>query len=374
MLIIAIALSVFGAQQTKGIARVKISFTTPAYAGMPIWLMVDTKNLHRIHYPADTVPSSFGCNQVEISHDGVPVKAQIRSDTVPQAGGGMGGWVSAAGSPESRLPLHIPYPTLPPGKYSARYPRYEFFRERTVTEQSDWTTLDVLQAQLDLKKRWLADQIRNLPSSPGLLVGDALSSLLANRELEVLRVFVQATYNQDQVVNMYAGNSLPLFNQAQVHSEVLAAIRKYEPNDSLAYVASKVIFKDIADQVVTSSLPFLKFSESSQVAAAAHLLHTLRNQHFGLGAATIHTIDKAVLASTDVAIAQKNQEAAHWLANHFGFWRVPNGREALWRLVESGLALEQAMICITRFHDSRDLPRIAAEVEKYESDAIPVVL
>src|ERR1700680_1623813 len=97
----------------QGVQRVRISFTSPAYVGMPIWQIVESDKPNKIHYPASTTPTDFGCNQVEVQHNGIRL---IPVQLSPSAGhsGPVCGWVSAPGSPESRLPLHLQYPIIEP--------------------------------------------------------------------------------------------------------------------------------------------------------------------------------------------------------------------------------------------------------------------
>jgi hypothetical protein len=50
---------------------------------MPIWLIVESDKSNKIHYPASTLPTDFGCNQVEVQHNGTKL---IRVQLSPSGG------------------------------------------------------------------------------------------------------------------------------------------------------------------------------------------------------------------------------------------------------------------------------------------------
>jgi hypothetical protein len=143
----------------QGVQKAPISFISPAYLGMPIWLTVESDKPNKIHYPASTTPTDFGCNQVEVQHNGT----KLMPVQLPPPSGHSGpacGWVSAPGSPEPRLPLHLQYPILEPGVYLVRYTRSEYLHgQNEVTEQSERTPLEVQRPASDDVDRWLASEL-----------------------------------------------------------------------------------------------------------------------------------------------------------------------------------------------------------------------
>jgi hypothetical protein len=48
---------------------------------MPIWLVVESDKSNKIHYPASTVPTDFGCNQVEVQHNNIIDMEVLRTAT-----------------------------------------------------------------------------------------------------------------------------------------------------------------------------------------------------------------------------------------------------------------------------------------------------
>lgn len=82
---------------------------------------------------------------------------------------------------------------------------------------------------------------------------------------------------------------------------------------------------------------------------------------------TVAQINDALQADVEFIISQRNENAAWWIANFLGSTRPSAGRALLWNLIDAGMAKEQSLICITWFHDTSDLPRLAAIVKQYNS-------
>ena len=284
----------------QGIQKVRISFSSPSYVGMPIWLIVESDKSNKIHYPASTTPTDFGCNQVEIQHNGSTL---IRVQLPPSEGGYIGpacGWVSAPGSPESRLPLHLQYPITEPGIYLVRYTRFEYLHgQNEVTEQSEWTPLKVGRPASGDVDRWLASELSSGPTSPGLIVGDSLPSLLASRTRAALHAVLEETYSSDEIVGMYAGNSLPLFDPQLVRQEMISVLTSEGPNDYLAYAfsSSKDIVKPIGEQLAAVALANLNSDSPQRMLGAIHNLVLLSDPSFGLRPETLHNISRSLDSS-----------------------------------------------------------------------------
>lgn len=354
----------------QGIQKVRISFSSPSYVGMPIWLMVESDKSNKIHYPASTIPTDFGCNQVEVQHNGTKL---IRVQLPPSGGGHSGlacGWVSPPGSPESRLPLHLQYPITEPGIYLVRYTRFEYLHgQNEVTEQSEWTPLKVGRPASGDVDRWLASELSSSPTSPGLIVGDFLPSLLASRTRAALHVALEETYSSDEIVGMYAGNSLPLFDPQLVRQEMISVLTSEGPNDYLAYAfsSSKDIVKPIGEQIAALALANLDSNSPQRVLGAIHTLVLLSDPAFGLGAETMHNVSRSLDSSVDHVVSQTNEKGAWWLANYFGQKRTAETHQLLWKIADANLAVEQSLICITWFKDASDLPKLTTVTEAYDS-------
>jgi hypothetical protein len=353
----------------QGIQNTRISFSSPSYVGMPIWLIVESDKSNKIHYPASDTPTDFGCNQVEVQHNGTKL---IPVQLPPSAGGHSGpacGWVP--GSPESRLPLHLQFPIIEPGAYLVRYTRSEHLHgHNEVTEQSEWTPLVVQRPASGDVDRWLASELSSIPATPGLIVGDFLPSLLASRTRAVLHAVLEQTYNTDQIVGIYAGNSLPLFDPELVRQETLSVLKNEGPNDFLAYTfgSSGSILKPISEQIAAVALANLDSHSPQRVLGAIHTLVLLSDRSFGLRTETLHSVSQSLDSSVDQVVGQRNEKAAWWLANYFGQKRTAETRQLLWKIADSNLAVEQSLICITWFKDASDLPKLTTLTETYDPD------
>jgi hypothetical protein len=181
-------------QSTPAVGVAKISLPDPAYLGMPIWMNVESPSGYRIHYPSSTTPNDFYCNQVEVKRDGHLLQPRIG---FPAGGrnGGACGWLGVAETADSKLPIHLQYPLAEPGTYMVRFTRHEYRpgRGMQIAEQSDWVPLNVQAAPFGVSETWLMNELSLVRSaSPGRLLGEVLPSLLASRDLRVLRIMVNA--------------------------------------------------------------------------------------------------------------------------------------------------------------------------------------
>lgn len=356
---------------------VRISITSPAYSGMPIWVSVDTPNPNKIHYPSSTAPSDFGCNTLEVKHGSTLLTPGVHPKPAG-VNGAVCGWVSAPDSPESRLPLHIQYPLKEPGTYLVRYTRYGFRFQKghsvtPILEQSDWTPLVLRTPPRSVSREWLSALLANQARSPGMLVGDALPSLLATRNRQVFRAMLQAMSNSNEIVSLYASNTIPMFESAIVQHELSTTVRREGPSEGIAYAFSSYgkILAPVADHVANFSLKYLHSEKPTEVAVAVHILYVLQQPYYyqvryGLNPRTLQRIDSSLLESTDRVVAQKDEKAALWLARYLGVSKSATARVALWKLVNAQLATEQSLICLGWRHDASDLSKIVAIVETYD--------
>jgi hypothetical protein len=370
--ILLVLLYTLAAQSSPTAVKVQLSFTTPAFVGMPIWVTINTPSPHKIHYPASTAPSDFGCNSLEVKAGG----HLLVPEQHPNPGGTSGpacGWVSAPDSPESRLPLHIQYSLERPGTYLVRYTQYEVVVEngqvnKRTSEQSDWTPLELRSAPPDGVHQWVSSLLTNLPPNAGILVGDALPSLLAQPSRSVFRAMLQATYNPNEVVSRYASNTIPMFEPSIVRNEMLDVVRRLGPDDALAYAFSSYgkILSPIAPEVAITTAAYLRSLKPSQVIAATHMLSVLTQPYYALKADTIHEIDVSVEKAVDTIIAGRNENAASWVAQYLVNSKLATAHEQLWKLADANLAVEQTLICISWLHDPADLPKIVKVVEAFD--------
>ena len=236
-------------------------------------------------------------------------------------------------------------------RHLVRYTRYGIRVEnghivRPDLEQSDWTPLIVEVAPRGAVEKWRSSLLSDLPTSPGILVGEGFPSLLANRDRSVFQAMLQATYNHDEVVSMYASNSTPMFDPEMVRDETVTTIRSDGPNDAIAYAFSsyRSVFAPIADEVANLSLDYLRSDTPEQVAAAVHLLYVLRDPFYGLSNATLNKVNTSLDADVDRIVEQKNENAASWLAQFLSTSKSQAARASLWKLADAHLATEQTLI------------------------------
>jgi hypothetical protein len=357
-------------QSTLAVGVAKISLPDPAYIGMPMWMKVESPSGYRIHYPSSTTPNDFYCNQVEVKRDGHLLQPRIGFPAGGRTGAACG-WLGVAETADSKLPIHLQYPLAEPGTYMVRFTRHEYrpARGMQIAEQSDWVPLHVQAAPSGVSETWLMNELSMVRSnSPGRLLGEVLPSLLASRDLRVLRIMIDTTYDGNPVVGEYAANSLRLFNPERARAQLLPILRRRGPNDALGWLFSSDadLIVPIAAEVVTASLAYLRSREPSTVEGAVHMLSTLRDPHFRLPSDTVARIGEALEDDVDFIVSQRNEKAAWWIANFLGQTRPPAGRELLWKLAGAGLSAEQSLSCITWFHDPADLPRLAHIAEQYD--------
>jgi len=367
-------------QDAPRIPLSKISLPDPAYAGMPIWMQVDSPTQYPIHYPSSTTPNDFSCNEVEVKQDG---RLLPPLQSVPSGGRAAGpacGWLGVVDIAQSKLPIHLQYPLTHPGTYLVRFTRREYrgALRLEAAEQSDWTALHLRTAPPGMIESWLSHQLSTLPVAAGPLLGETLPSLLASRDNRVLRLMIETTYRgcparvwecPESVLAGYAAESLKLFEPAQVRTQLLLAISQRGPSDALAWTFNPRDYAPIARQIVDVTLPQLSSSAPAQVEAAVHTLYLLHDSSYGLSTNTLARMEHALQAEADFVIGQKNEKAAGWMAQFLASVGPVAGRPLLWKLAEAHLATEQSLICLTWLHDPSDLPRLTATVkEKDVSD------
>jgi hypothetical protein len=181
---------------------------------------------------------------------------------------------------------------------------------------------------------------------------------------------LQQTYNTDQIVGIYAGNSLPLFDPELVRQEMISVLTSEGPNDYLAYAfsSSEDIVKPIGEQFAAVALANLDSHSPQRVLGAIHTLVLLSDPSFGLRPETLHNVSRSLDSSVDHVAGQRNEKAAGWLANYFGQKRTAETHQLLWKLVDANLATEQSLICTTWFKDANDLPKLTTLTETYDPD------
>lgn len=225
----------------------KAQVDEPVYVGEPVWVRTEPKP--NIRYPFHDSIGDFGCNRLELTHNGRPVPPRP-----PQSfGDGSGiqcGSAAPHNSPENRLPLHVWFPFEHPGVYAVRWihetpdfkdgrPHFKDGKPQTDAISSEWTTFRVHQTSPSDRDAWLTRLLSNPPTDYGLLAGDFLPSLAAAAPNQrALSAFLDYLYSDNEVVAREAASALELFPQPEVMRAVVSLIDERGPNEQLAFYAT----------------------------------------------------------------------------------------------------------------------------------------
>jgi hypothetical protein len=143
-------LSLFaGAPQAP--VKIELRIESPAFVGMPIWVVADLKESWVARYPFDLDLRNVGSNKVELRRNGAllpPASSEPRYKTLVSSGGIMGS--IAPTSPPNRLPHHLKFSIDAPGRYAVRWTLERVtFEVMTGSENpialahSDWLEFEV---------------------------------------------------------------------------------------------------------------------------------------------------------------------------------------------------------------------------------------
>jgi hypothetical protein len=267
------------------------------------------------------------------------------------------------GTAEGRLPLHLQYPNLEPGKYEVRYERYypDFqTREKKILEQSEWTSLEVHRATPAQLESWLSGMLAHVPDSAGELLGDYLPSLLASHTERALNAVMQQMLNKNDDVAHYATYSLLFFDRDEVGRALLRSVEQHGPTqalaDTLTVLGNGNDLSAIANKLAAATAAFMDSPDPHKLAGATHFAWTIG--FFKLDDGTRAKLAEGWEKARDRALAQRNDSAAHDVLMWLGTQKTARAHEDVWRFVNAHLAEEQALICVSWFHDPADLPKL----------------
>lgn len=238
-----LAASPASSQVSSAHARIKVvqhsvTVDQPAYAGEPIW--IHTEPTGKVHYPFRTGIGDFGCNRLELMHDGKmlsPRKLKIWGD----ASGILCGWVAPPNAPTDRLPLHVRFQSLRSGQYAVRWisevPDLSKGRPQVFDIASDWTTFVIDAPPAGQREAWLRNLLEHVPSDPGMLAGEYIPNLVAAApDARALRAIAEQLYADNQVVAQLAASALQVFPQDDVTALLTRLFDAQGPSDVLARV------------------------------------------------------------------------------------------------------------------------------------------
>jgi hypothetical protein len=361
------------------IKKATISFSAPAYAGMPIWVLIDSPNPDKVRYPYGTNAWNIGLNELEVRRDDKPIEPRKHNAGISVAGGIGGGSIAPPSSPQGRLPLHILY-SLTPGTYEVRYSRFspDFIANegvrKSITEQSDWTKLTVSPYPEEKRQAWAKKKLDAVPSDTGLLIGDTIPDLLAVPNSDVLQLLLETVCNRHDVAAAFARDNVALFPEPELAVALMEAIKRYGPSEDLAYLLSwqrKALYSR-TDVIVESVLPFLASVDPLKVAGSIKALQFIRPSEMGfpVSPSLKQEMDTSVLQAGNRILAERMEAAYSPLAQYLGGAKPPGAGDLLWRMVRQRAAYEQSLICITWLANPNDLPLLTSEMLKDDpSDA-----
>lgn len=205
-----------------------------------------------------------------------------------------------------------------------------------------------------------------MPSSPGLLVGDAIPGLLALPDQLALRAILPELYHSDELVRRYVAASLTMFDEALLREELTPLVREKGPTEEIARILDgrEELFEGGHQAFLGTLLPFLKSVSPLAQAGALQYLVWGENHDWGKTPEFQNQLRTMVLGAAANVLEHGDARSQQTLALALGSIKSVASRDFLWKMIESGTAEEQSMIALTWIGDSRDLPRLAALLTK----------
>jgi hypothetical protein len=300
-----------------------------------------------VQYPVRVQPGDFGCNQIEVRRNGVPLpRIALRA---PEGGvalsGNPCGNISVGGGPSphaGRLPLHLQYRFTAAGIYEVRYTRHRADPSGKPLLQSAWTPITVLD-------RAPRPPAKPAPADAGELLSDYLPDLLGSSDAAALDAVIDCLYHADQTVRQFASMALTYWSKDEADARTDRELARRGPSD-MTIDGTLARHPEMAAIVV----PYLRSDNQVLLRGAVNGLsraHPDANAESALIDAAEHLIR-----------AGDPQTVANYAAALGGLWD-PRAGALLWELAQRKVARGQALIAITWRKDPRDLPRLAALLE-----------
>jgi hypothetical protein len=201
-----------------GLQTTRVYLEQPASIDMPVWLRVEHPigRPRTINYPFALGPAGFGCNFVEVRHNGIPLAQRPDADWMRHGGVVSGppcGSFSFSTSPRhiDRLPLHLLYRFDAPGVYQLRYSLREWPNPQSTKAEithSEWTEIEILPATPGQRASLLAETQKNLSTDPAEILSNLLPSILGFPDSESLDIVSSYLYHPSPSVRRYARTAL----------------------------------------------------------------------------------------------------------------------------------------------------------------------
>jgi hypothetical protein len=202
-----------------GVQATRVYLDGPGYVGMPVWLHIEHPlgRPRTINYPYGEGAAGFGCNEVEVRRNGVPLEKQPGSDWM-KIGGVISGFpcgsYALGQDHHDRLPLHLLYRFDTPGTYEVRFYTHQLPKTTEITH-SDWTPIEILPARPDLRAALLADARNHPPSDPGEILSDLLPNILGYPDDESFEILARYLEDPSRAVRAYAQKALSYWPTAE---------------------------------------------------------------------------------------------------------------------------------------------------------------
>ncbi len=350
-----------------GKPKVILSLEGPAYVHMPIWISVQ-RPFGDVSYPYGFNPGNLGGDRLEVRHNGVLLKPlEIPNPPGPIViVGPLNGSIAPPDSPRNRLPLHLKYRFDAPGRYEVRFigTRLEFAKaqiQEVQVDESDWTEIEVLPYSESERSNWIREQTAKMPSSPGMLIGDAIPGLLAMPDEAALDAILPELYNSNELVRRYVAGSLTMFDTALVAKDLDALIRDKGPTEEIARMLDQAeILPPGGNQTFLSTLPgFLSAGSPEVKAGTLQYLIWSQNHDWGKTAQFRNELSAMVMDAAPAILDGSDTRLHQLLAEALGSLKTDAARDLLWQMIESGKAEGQSRTALTWIGDVRDLPRLA---------------
>ena len=321
----------------------------------PVWIRVELPyGLGAVAYPGGNPPLDFGCNQVEVRRNGIPLvrKILVSSQGIVGPGNGCGNDLAYPGSSRThtgRLPLQLQYRFDTPGIYEVRYARVRSIFTREVRTQSEWTKINILPAIPALAKV--------APTAATEILGDFLPGILGFPNEATLSLVMDCLYHPDDAVRRYAASALDWWPEAEVHRRLAEIIRTKGPSD---VVMGRYSTRP-APELIDPMLPYLQSDNPVLLRGAVIGLGWLLRTKYQRTPAEVETrAESAILAATERLVKMGDPEILSNLALTLGAMQDDRAHDVLWNFVERGVAREQSLIVISWRKDVRDLARLGS--------------
>jgi hypothetical protein len=356
-----------------GKPKMILSVVGPAYVHMPVWITLEPPYPYDVSYPYSLTPGDFGGGRFEVRHNGLvlkPLEIHLSHEQIMIVSGNLHGSIAPADSPRGRLPLHLQYRFDEPGQYEIRFIATRLgpgHGKRPVeVDVSDWIEIELLPYSDAQRRNWIQEQISKMPSSPGLLVGDAIPGLLAWPDQLALRAVLPQLYHSSDLVRRYVAASLTMFDDTLLRRELTPLVRAKGPTEEIARIVdgSEQSFEGGHQAFLGTFPPFLKSASPMAQAGALQYLVWGQNHDWGKTQEFQNELSSMVLDAATNVLEHGDARSQQTLALALGSIKSDAARDFLWKMIESGTADEQSRIALTWIGDSRDLPRLAGLLTK----------